>query len=70
MNTIDLKYQIEHLYDRAICIDTKSYISHPVRIVQCVKSIIGINPENPSEKLLTFCKDYLKEFPKSIIVKF
>jgi len=65
MNTIDLKYQIENLYDRAICIDSKSFISHPVRIVQCIKSIIGINPENPSEKLLTFCKDYLNEFSKS-----
>ena len=65
MNTVDLKYQIENLYDKAICIDGESYANHPVRIVQCVKSIIGINPENPSEKLLSFCTDYVKGFSKS-----
>jgi len=65
MNTIDLKYQIEDMYDMALYSKTTIYREHPVRVVQSVKSIIGINPEDPSEKLLSFCKEYLKGFSKS-----
>ena len=64
MNAIDLKYQIENLYDRALRSDTKIYIEHPVRVVQSVKSIIGIDPANPPEKLLSFSEKYLKGFSK------
>ena len=64
MNTIDLKYQIERLYYIALYSQTKTYKEHPVRVVQSVKSIIGINPENPNGKLLSFCEEYLKEISK------
>ena len=47
-----------HAYTYTCIIHEESYANHPVRIVQCVKSIIGINPENPSKKLLSFCTDF------------
>ena len=65
MNAIDLKYQIEGMYDAALYSQTEAYIKHPVRVVQSVKSIIGINPKNPSEKLLSFCEEYINRFSKS-----
>ena len=65
MNAIDLKYQIETLYDKAIDINVVSYKKHPVRVVQSIKSIIGINPEKPSDKLLSFCSDYLSKYTRS-----
>jgi len=69
MNTIDLKYQIEIMYDLALQAKADMYIEHPVRLVQSVKSIIGINPDNPSKKLLSFCETYVGGFSKSIKYK-
>ena len=51
MNTIDLKYQIEIMYDLALQARADMYIEHPVRLVQSVKSIIGINPESGRDLL-------------------
>ena len=62
MNQIDLKYKIEQLYSRAISIQVKPSKDHPVRIVQSVKSIIGISPEHSYEKLLLFCENHLSKY--------
>ena len=65
MNTINLKNQIEKFYTKAICIDFLESKIHPVRLVQSVKSIIGINPNNRLDNLLNFCFKYLDKFPMS-----
>ncbi len=65
MNQIDLKYKIQQLHNRAIAIQIKSCKDHPVRVVQSVKSIIGINLDYSHEKLLLFCENYLSNYNSS-----
>ena len=62
MGTSDLKYKISQLYERALFLERESHEIHPVRIVQSVKSIIGINHSNPLNNLLEFCDEYLGGF--------
>lgn len=39
-----------------------NYRTHPLRIIQALKSIIGIDIQNPDEKLINWGKDYLEQF--------
>jgi len=39
-----------------------SFRTHPLRVIQALKSIIGIDIQNPDEKLINWGKDYLEEF--------
>ena len=67
MSTIDLKYQIIDFYNKALVVyNTKEKI-HPVRVVQSVKSIIGINPNHPLDNLLKFCSNYLEEYDTVVL---
>mgnify|MGYP001158306290 CR=1 FL=1 len=61
MSTIDLKYQITEFYNKAVVSKYSRGKIHPVRIVQSVKSLIGINPASPLENLLKFCSNYLRD---------
>ena len=62
MNISETKEKLLELYLKSLKIRTKDYYSHPVRLVQAVKSITGINIENPIEHLLVFCENYIDEF--------
>lgn len=62
MGDLDLKYKISQLYERSLFLERESHEIHPVRIVQSVKSIIGINHSNPLKNLLQFCDEYLDTF--------
>jgi len=59
MDTEDLKYQIAELYERALFLEKENDGTHPVSVVQSVKSIIGINHNKPLNNLLHFCDGYL-----------
>ena len=62
MSNIDLKYQITELHNKALDSINPTGRVHPVRIVQSVKSIIGIKPDHPLDNLLKFCSNYLEEY--------
>ncbi len=59
MDTHQLKENIDNTFSTAIYADyTGSYHTHPIRVVQAVKSLIGIDIHNPNEKLLEFLNNY------------
>jgi hypothetical protein len=62
MSTINLKYKFEELYSRALDCETVLKEVHPVRVVQSIKSIVGINPKEPLHNLIEFCSIYIDSF--------
>lgn len=42
--------------------------NHPLRVIQAGKSIIGLDRENPCEKLLKWLEEYLSGFPSDFMV--
>ena len=65
MSTINLKYKFEELYFRALECEIVLNKVHPVRVVQSIKSIIGMNPQDPIYSLIDFCSAYIDGFKKS-----
>ena len=65
MSTINLKYKFEELYTRALDCEMVLNEVHPIRLVQSIKSIIGINPKEPVQGLIEFCSVYISGFKKS-----
>ena len=62
MNISEAKEEILKLYLKSLKIETSDYYKHPVRLVQAVKSIIGINTDKPVEDLLFYCSSYIEKF--------
>jgi len=56
MNIENAKGLIEKLYVDSLDIITVDPMVHPLRIIEASKSIIGIKPEDPLEKLLFYCE--------------
>jgi len=63
------KTELTHFFYKAIfAIHNDDWNNHPLRVVQAVKSLIGINTSTPNAKLLVWVKDYIASFemrPKS-----
>ena len=47
---------IEKLYVDSLNVISVDPVIHPLRIIEASKSIIGIKPETPLEKLLLYCE--------------
>ena len=62
MNISEAKEEILKLYLKSLKIETSDCYKHPVRLIQAVKSIIGINIDEPIENLLLFCSSYIEKF--------
>ena len=63
---MSIKTEIENYLIRSYKLNySDEIIYHPVKIVQSVKSLIGINPEIPNKKLLEFIPKYLSSFKKN-----
>jgi len=62
MNITEAKEKISLLYEKALNIIADSTRTHPIRIIQASKSMIGINKDSPLEKLLVFCQEYVDSF--------
>ena len=59
MNTSQLKEYIDNAFVSAIYADYKGHqYTHPIRVMQAIKSLIGIDIHNPNEKLLSFLNSY------------
>ena len=60
MDIQQVKTELSALFDKAIfAIHNGGWENHPLRVVQAVKSLIGINISSPNIKLLTWVKEYL-----------
>ena len=63
------KTELTEIFNKAIfAIHNDDWKSHPLRVVQAVKSLIGINISSPNMKLLTWVRDYISSLeirPKS-----
>ena len=60
MDIQQVKTELTALFDKAIfAIHNGGWENHPLRVVQAVKSLIGINISSPNIKLLTWIKGYL-----------
>jgi hypothetical protein len=60
MEIQQVKTELTALFDKAIfAIHNDGWENHPLRVVQAVKSLIGINISSPNMKLLMWVKEYL-----------
>ena len=60
MEIQQVKIELTALFDKAIfAIHNDGWENHPLRVVQAVKSLIGINISSPNMKLLMWVKEYL-----------
>ena len=60
MEIQQVKTELTAFFDKAIfAIHNDGWENHPLRVVQAVKSLIGINISSPNIKLLTWVKGYL-----------
>ena len=62
MNISEAKEKILSLYKKSLYVKVGDCRQHPIRIVQAVKSIIGINVDEPIVDLLSFCENYIQSF--------
>ena len=61
---------IENQVFDALKIKFDRFNSHPIRLIQASKSLIGLNLENPNMNLLDFNSDYLKNNNKNLMKDF
>ena len=61
MNITVVKEELLKLYEKSLFF-SEDYIGHPIRVIQAVKSIIGINTDKPVDSLLEFCKVYTDKY--------
>jgi len=61
MNITVVKEELLKLYKKSL-FPSEEYTYHPIRVIQAVKSIIGINIDKPIEGLLDFCKKYTDKY--------
>ena len=60
MNIDDVKVDLVKVYEKSISSSFQgNWRIHPVRIIEAVKSLIGINIDFPNEKLLNWLKSYI-----------
>ena len=60
MDIVDIKKELSIVYERSLNVEVVS-VDHPIRLVQAVKSLIGIKVDRPLVKLLDFTKDYVEK---------
>ncbi|MBC8311439.1 MAG: hypothetical protein H8E72_03985 [Candidatus Marinimicrobia bacterium] len=69
MDIQQVKTELTGLFEKAIfTVYEDDWDTHPLRVVQAVKSLIGINISSPNMKLLNWVKEYISSFesrPKS-----
>ena len=61
MNITVVKEELLKLYEKSLFL-SEEYIYHPIRVIQSIKSIIGINIDKPIGGLLEFCKEYTDKY--------
>ena len=61
MNITIVKEELLKLYKKSLFL-SEEYTYHPIRVIQAVKSIIGINIDKPIVGLLKFCKEYTNQY--------
>ena len=61
MNIAVVKEELLILYEKSLFF-SDDYNYHPIRAIQAVKSIIGIDIDNPVGNLLEFCKVYTEKY--------
>jgi len=61
MNITVVKEELLKLYKKSL-FSSEEYIYHPIRVIQAVKSIIGIDVDKPIKGLLEFCKEYTDKY--------
>ena len=61
MNITVVKEELLKLYKKSLFL-SEEYTYHPIRLIQAVKSIIGINIDDPIDNLLDFCKEYTNKY--------
>jgi hypothetical protein len=60
MDIQETKIELTKYFNKAIfAIHNEGWATHPLRVVQAVKSLIGINISTPNVKLLTWIKNYI-----------
>ena len=57
MNIQETKVLINKMYCDSLNFKCKDPVYHPIRIIESCKSIIGINPEKPIDKLIDYCQE-------------
>jgi len=57
----NIKNEVDDQLHKAIYSNSNSIQFHPIRIIQALKSLIGIDIENPSVKLVDWGKSYLEK---------
>tara|TARA_Y100000590_G_scaffold462934_1_gene628359 strand:+ start:2123 stop:2998 length:876 start_codon:yes stop_codon:yes gene_type:complete len=62
MKIEDIKDKLINMYQKSLNMQSDNLIKHPIRIIDSAKSIIGINPNDPFEKALDICDNYLSKF--------
>ena len=69
MDIKKVKTELTENFNKAIyAIHDDEWDSHPLRVIQAIKSLIGINTTSPNSKLLEWVKEYssiLEVRPKS-----
>ena len=61
MNITVVKEELLKLYKKSLFL-SEEYNYHPIRLIKAVKSIIGINIDDPIDNLLDFCKEYVDKY--------
>mgnify|MGYP001165146507 CR=1 FL=1 len=61
MNITVVKEELLKLYEKSLFL-SEEYTYHPIRVIQAIKSIIGINIDKPIGGLLEFCKEYTDKY--------
>ena len=68
MDIVDIKKELSIVYERSLNVEVVS-VDHPIRLVQAVKSLIGIKVDRPLVKLLDFTKDYFNDKLNELKIK-
>ena len=68
MKIKEVKDEIIDMYKISLNFKSNNIQNHPIRILDSVKSIIGINPHEPLTEMLDNCKNYFSQFDKGGIL--
>ena len=65
MKIQEAKDLLSDLYKKSLYVYNSSASTHPVRVIESSKSIVGIDPNNPIENILKYCSEYVGQFKAS-----
>ena len=69
MNITEVKEELLILYEKSLFF-SDDYNYHPIRVIQAVKSIIGIDINRPICNLVYFCEEYVDRYDYNKIVDY